>query len=127
LNYIEFVCHIAGSIINYRLQPCGLRHRGGSWLQTRISCERAAPTYSLKPQFCLYVITSFRRWRHVVPPKLITYIAERLCNRYCGGEAISITYSEFMFVALGIQHAMRTRHILMCDLPVCIIFSHIIS
>jgi len=29
---------------------------------------------------------------------------------------IDITYSECVFVALGIQHAMRTRHIVVCDL-----------
>jgi len=27
------------------------------------------------------------------------------CNNCCSGEAISITYSEHVFVALGIQHA----------------------
>jgi hypothetical protein len=42
-------------------------------------------------------------------------------------EAISITYSEFVFVALGIQHAMRIRHIVICDLPRSTIFFHIIS
>ena len=28
-------------------------------------------------------------------------------------KVISITYSEGMFVALGIQHAMRMRHIIL--------------
>jgi len=38
-------------------------------------------------------------------------------------------YSHILsvFLALGIQHAMRMRHILMCDLPVCLMCFHIIS
>ena len=30
---------------------------------------------------------------------------------------ISITYSESVFLPSGIQHAMRIRHIVVCDLP----------
>jgi hypothetical protein len=32
---------------------------------------------------------------------------ERSCNHCCSRQAISITYCEFVFVALGIQHAKR--------------------
>jgi len=39
----------------------------------------------------------------------------------------SITYSEYMFVALVIQHAMRMRHIVNCGLPRCTICVYIIS
>jgi hypothetical protein len=39
---------------------------------------------------------------------------------------MSITYSECMFVALVMQHAMRMRHIVICDLPSSTIFFHII-
>jgi hypothetical protein len=38
-----------------------------------------------------------------------------------------ITYSESVMVALGIQHAMRMRHIVVCDLPLSTIFFHLIS
>jgi hypothetical protein len=37
-------------------------------------------------------------------------IEARSYNDCCGTEAISIIYSECVFVALSIQHAMRMRH-----------------
>jgi hypothetical protein len=44
------------------------------------------------------------------------------CNHCCIGEAISVTYSEFVSVALGIQYAMRMRHIVVFGLFGCTIF-----
>jgi len=38
----------------------------------------------------------------------------------------SITYSEYVFVALGVQHATRMGHTVMCGLPGSAIFFHII-
>jgi len=37
-------------------------------------------------------------------------------------KALIITYSECMFVALDIQHAMRMRHIVICALTGSTIF-----
>jgi hypothetical protein len=42
-------------------------------------------------------------------------------------KAISITYSACVFVALGIQHVMRMRHIVIFDLPGSTILFCIIS
>jgi hypothetical protein len=50
-----------------------------------------------------------------------------LSHHCCGGKAISITYSEGVFVALGIQHVMRMRHIVVCGLSGSTLFFDIIS
>ena len=48
-------------------------------------------------------------------------IKEPSCNHCCSGKAIIITHSDRVFVALGVQHAMRVRHIF-CNLSCCKIF-----
>jgi hypothetical protein len=42
-------------------------------------------------------------------------------------EALSITHSECVLVALGIQHAMHIHHIVICGLSDSTIFFYIIS
>ena len=46
------------------------------------------------------------------------------CDNCCCGKAISITYFECVFVALGIRHAKRVRHIAICGLSGFTIFCH---
>jgi hypothetical protein len=45
----------------------------------------------------------------------------------CSGKAKGVTYSECVFVALSIQHAMRTCHIAIYGMPGCTTLFHIIS
>jgi hypothetical protein len=42
------------------------------------------------------------------------YFETLSCNHCCGGKSVSITYYESVFVASGIQHAMRMHHIIIC-------------
>jgi hypothetical protein len=44
----------------------------------------------------------------------------------CCSENTNITYSECVFLALGIEYAVRMRYIVICGLPVSNIFFHII-
>ena len=46
----------------------------------------------------------------------------RSCNHFYSGKALSITYSECAFLALGIQQAMGMRHFFICGLPRSTIF-----
>jgi len=54
--------------------------------------------------------------------KVSRNIEEPSCNHYCSREAVSITYSECVLVAFGIQPAMRLRHIVLCDLSSSTVF-----
>jgi len=45
------------------------------------------------------------------------------CNHCCSGKAISIIDSEWVFVAVGIQHVMRMRRIVIFGLPGSLYFS----
>jgi hypothetical protein len=51
-------------------------------------------------------------------------IVARSYSHCCSGKTISITCCECVFVAFGIQHAMRMRHIVICDLRGSTIFFH---
>jgi hypothetical protein len=48
-------------------------------------------------------------------------------NYCCRAKAKIVTHPEFVLVALGTQHAMRMRHIVICGLPRSKIFFHISS
>ena len=50
-----------------------------------------------------------------------------MCNHSCSGKAMSIAQPECVFVALGMQHAMSTHHVVICGLPRSTIYFHIIS
>jgi hypothetical protein len=64
-------------------------------------------------------------------PKQAMYVYRnidaRSCNHCCCGKAINITYAECLSVALGIQYALRMRHIVICGLPGSGVILRIIS
>jgi hypothetical protein len=49
-----------------------------------------------------------RRWQAIYIQRNVVACS---CNHSCSGQAIRITYSECVSVALGIQHAKRIRHV----------------
>jgi hypothetical protein len=57
------------------------------------------------------------------------YCEARSHNYFCSTKAISIVYSEYVFIALVIQHAKRMRVIILSSLagPVLQNFSYITS
>jgi len=71
-------------------------------------------TFLLQLSFSLY--SFFLSWTRQAP-----YVwrnsGARSCYHCCSGTPISITYSQCASVALGIQHAKRMRHIVICGLP----------
>jgi len=48
------------------------------------------------------------------------------CNLCFSGRAISITYCEDVFVALGVQHAMRVSNIVFCGVLGSTVFFQIV-
>ena len=54
-------------------------------------------------------------------------IEERSCKHYGSGKPICSTYSECVFVALGIQHAMSLHHIFICGLSDSTVCFYLIS
>ena len=68
---------------------------------------------------------------HEVLSKRVMYVGTntetRSCNYCSSGEAISITYSECIYVALGTQREMRMRYIFICGLSGFAIFFLIVS
>jgi class 3 adenylate cyclase len=53
-------------------------------------------------------------------------IEDRSCS-CCSENEIRIAYSECVFVALSIQHAMRILHVVICGLSGFTVFSYIIK
>jgi len=67
----------------------------------------------------IYSLISFNNTANALSHDLET----RSCNQCCSGKAISITFSERVFVALVIQHVVLMQHITICGLHTLHYFS----
>lgn len=55
----------------------------------------------------------------------VTQHREASVHPFCSGKGVSTTYSEGVFVTLGIKHAMRMCRTVLCGLPSSTRFFHI--
>jgi hypothetical protein len=75
--------------------------------------------------------TTVEKIDHLKTNKTVKYELRNIevlaCKHCYSRKTISVSYSRCVLVALGIQNAMRMRHIVLFGLTCCTIFYHIIS
>jgi hypothetical protein len=107
-----------GSVLVCRVSPVGYKPLGLSFFF--VTWWRGSILSTKSNLFFLFVFQTGWRTKYITRQSI--YIEARSRNHCCGAKTISITHSEWVCVALVIQHAKRMRRIAICGLSGCTIF-----
>jgi hypothetical protein len=125
--------HCANTLASLRQTEKFFCHTVCYFLKTR-NTMHALTVVSERLILAPYTIGSFcqtRLWKRLSWLRQALYVKYNTeahsYNHCCSRKSISVTYSEYVLVALGIQYAMRMCHIVIWHLSDSTIFFHIIS
>jgi len=139
VRYGQQIIGTRANILPLIVQQLIGQYQASSWQPFRVLGNRnhvqeevnkeVSVVWSVRENYCIIITTHFDKdvrsnW-HGYRPSMCNLIL-RFVRVTIFAVIISITYSECVFVALGIEHAKRMRHIVISGLSGCTIFFHLI-